>query len=84
MATLADQAGDWARVSAEAGSEPEARLCVLKFGSSVLGTEADYPAVALEIYRHVRAGEKVVAVVSALAGQTDALLDALILKFEPK
>ena len=48
------------------------RLCVLKFGSSVLGTEADYPAVALEIYRHVRDGEKVVAVVSALAGETDA------------
>ncbi|TFI59449.1 homoserine dehydrogenase [Sphingomonas parva] len=51
------------------------RLCVLKFGSSVLCTEADYPAVALEIYRHVRDGEKVVAVVSALAGETDALLD---------
>lgn len=51
------------------------RLCVLKFGSSVLGTEADYPAVALEVYRHVRDGEKVVAVVSALAGETDSLLD---------
>lgn len=47
------------------------RLCVLKFGSSVLGSEADYPAAALEVYRHVRLGEKVVAVVSALAGQTD-------------
>jgi homoserine dehydrogenase len=51
------------------------RLCVLKFGSSVLEREEDYPSVALEIYRHVRDGEKVVAVVSALAGQTDALLD---------
>lgn len=51
------------------------RLCVLKFGSSVLGAEEDYPAAALEIYRHVRDGEKVVAVVSALAGETDALLD---------
>ena len=51
------------------------RLCVLKFGSSVLKREEDYPAVALEIYRHVRDGERVVAVVSALAGQTDALLD---------
>lgn len=50
------------------------RLCVLKFGSSVLEREEDYPKVALEIYRHIRAGEKVVAVVSALAGQTDALL----------
>lgn len=50
-------------------------LCVLKFGSSVLEREEDYPKVAQEIYRHVRDGEKVVAVVSALAGQTDALLD---------
>lgn len=51
------------------------RLCVLKFGSSVLGVEDDYGAAALEVYRHVRDGEKVVAVVSALAGKTDALLD---------
>jgi homoserine dehydrogenase len=51
------------------------RLCVLKFGSSVLRREEDYPAVALEIYRHVREGEKVVAVVSALAGETDRLLE---------
>ena len=51
------------------------RLCVLKFGSSVLRVEADYASVALEVYRHVRDGEKVVAVVSALAGETDALLN---------
>jgi len=51
------------------------RLCVLKFGSSVLETESDYAAVANECYRHVRNGEKVVAVVSALAGETDALLN---------
>jgi homoserine dehydrogenase len=51
-----------------------ARLCVLKFGSSVLRVESDYPAAALEVYRHVRDGEKVVAVVSALAGETDSLL----------
>jgi homoserine dehydrogenase len=51
------------------------RLCVLKFGSSVLETEGDYAAVANEVYRHVREGEKVVAVVSALAGETDALLN---------
>jgi homoserine dehydrogenase len=50
------------------------RLCVLKFGSSVLRAEEDYGAVALEVYRHVRDGEKVVAVVSALFGETDALL----------
>ena len=51
------------------------RLCVLKFGSSVLDREEDYPKVALEIYRHIRDGEKVVAVVSALAGGTDSLLN---------
>lgn len=49
-------------------------LCVLKFGSSVIEQEHDYSKVALEIYRHVREGEKVVAVVSALAGETDRLL----------
>jgi homoserine dehydrogenase len=49
------------------------RLCVLKFGSSVLEREQDYPKVVQEIYRHVRDGEKVVAVVSALAGETDSL-----------
>ena len=53
----------------------EKRLCVLKFGSSVLETESDYASVANECYRHVREGEKVVAVVSALAGETDALLN---------
>ena len=57
------------------GDSPVERLCVLKFGSSVLEREEDYPALVQEVYRHVRDGEKVVAVVSALAGQTDALLD---------
>ncbi|HVI04526.1 MAG TPA: hypothetical protein VM711_00325, partial [Sphingomicrobium sp.] len=51
------------------------RLCVLKFGSSVLEREDDYSKVVQEIYRHFRDGEKVVAVVSALAGETDALLE---------
>ena len=60
---------------AEALKAQTKRLCVLKFGSSVLGEESDYPSVALEIYRHVRESEKVVAVVSALAGQTDALFE---------
>jgi homoserine dehydrogenase len=60
---------------ADLSNTPPKRLCVLKFGSSVLRGEGDYPAVALEIYRHVREGEKVVAVVSALDGQTDALLE---------
>src|SRR5690348_9354904 len=50
------------------------RLCVLKFGSSVLARSEDYRTVAQEVYRHVREGEKIVAVVSALAGETDRLL----------
>jgi homoserine dehydrogenase len=57
------------------GEVPAKRLCVLKFGSSVLEREEDYPKVVQEMYRHVRDGEKVVAVVSALAGETDALLE---------
>ncbi len=48
---------------------------VLKFGSSVLHGPEDVPEVVSEIYRHVRAGERVVAVVSALGGHTDQLLD---------
>lgn len=56
--------------------QPHPALCVLKFGSSVLQHESDVPKVVQEIYRHVREGEKVVAVVSALAGETDALFEA--------
>lgn len=48
-------------------------LVVLKFGSSVLRTAADLPWVVQAIYAHVRRGERVVAVVSAFAGMTDAL-----------
>ena len=51
----------------------ERRLCVLKFGGSVLCDEGDYRTAAQEIYRHVRDGEKIVAIVSALYGETDAL-----------
>jgi len=50
------------------------KLCVLKFGSSVLERPEDYRTVAQEVYRHIRDGEKIVAVVSALAGETDRLL----------
>lgn len=49
-------------------------IAVLKFGSSVLRTGADLPRVVSEIYRHVRLGEHVVAVVSAFAGVTDRIL----------
>jgi homoserine dehydrogenase len=59
----------------EQADRPKRRLCVLKFGSSVLEREADYRTAAQEVYRHVRDGEKIVAVVSALAGETDFLLD---------
>ncbi len=51
-----------------------AAIVVLKFGSSVLRTRDDLPAVASEIYRYAREGRKVLAVVSALAGETDALI----------
>jgi len=50
-------------------------VIVLKFGSSVLRTADDLPLAVLEIYREVRRGRRVVAVVSAFAGVTDALLD---------
>lgn len=48
-------------------------LHVLKFGSSILRSVDDLPRVAGEIYRQRRAGKRVVAVVSALAGDTDDL-----------
>ncbi|CAN5392081.1 hypothetical protein BH10PSE2_BH10PSE2_27310 [soil metagenome] len=51
-----------------------ADVVVLKFGSSILRSQSDTPVVASEIYGHVRAGRKVVAVVSAFGGQTDRLL----------
>ncbi|WP_129775515.1 homoserine dehydrogenase [Peristeroidobacter soli] len=46
-------------------------IVVLKFGSSVLQTEADLPQAIDEIYREWRAGRQVIAVVSAFAGETD-------------
>jgi homoserine dehydrogenase len=51
-----------------------ANAVVLKFGSSVLRDQSDLPLVATEIYRRRRDGKKVVAVVSAFAGETDALI----------
>ena len=53
---------------------PNRRLCVLKFGGSVLTTETSYAEAGAEIYRHVREGEKAIVIVSALAGETDHLL----------
>jgi homoserine dehydrogenase len=54
-----------------AGGRP---VVVLKFGSSVLRGPEDLPNAVSEIYRHVRAGERVVAVVSAFSGHTDQML----------
>jgi homoserine dehydrogenase len=49
-------------------------LIVLKFGGSVLTGRDGYQAAVHEIYRWRRKGFRVVAVVSALGGRTDALL----------
>lgn len=46
-------------------------IVVLKFGSSVLRTEAELPRAIDEIYREWRAGRQVIAVVSAFSGVTD-------------
>jgi homoserine dehydrogenase len=46
---------------------------VLKFGSSVLTSPDDLPLVVDEIYRRLRQGHRVLAVVSAFAGETDRL-----------
>jgi homoserine dehydrogenase len=48
-------------------------IVCLKFGSSVLRSAADLPWCVQEIYAHLRRGERVVAVVSAFGGVTDAL-----------
>ena len=49
-------------------------LTVLKFGSSVLRSDSDLPAVVHEIYRWIRGGHRVVAVVSAMNKTTNDLL----------
>ncbi len=49
-------------------------LIVLKFGSSVLRSEADLPSAVHEIYRWVRGGHQVIAVVSAIGNSTAELL----------
>lgn len=48
-------------------------LCVIKFGGSVLTDLKAYADAAAETYRHVRAGEKAIVIVSALQGETDSL-----------
>jgi aspartate kinase len=51
------------------------RLLVQKYGSSVLAGDAAFRLAAQAIARTVRAGRSIVAVVSAVRGATDALLD---------
>ncbi|MBC6981716.1 homoserine dehydrogenase [Caulobacter sp. 17J80-11] len=49
-------------------------VIVLKFGGSVLRGEESVASAVSEIYRYVRQGSAVVAVVSAFHGETDRLL----------
>ncbi len=53
------------------------KVIVLKFGSSVLGSRTDLPRAVHEIYRWIRLQYRVVAVVSAFAGETDRLLETV-------
>jgi homoserine dehydrogenase len=50
---------------------------VLKFGSSVLRSQADLPIAIDEIYRRWRAGNHILVVVSAFEGVTDRLLSEI-------
>jgi homoserine dehydrogenase len=49
-------------------------IIVMKFGSSIFEGVTSVPRAVHAIYRHVQRGERVIAVVSALAGETDQLL----------
>src|SRR5688572_26888032 len=49
-------------------------ISVLKFGSSVLRSRRDLRACVHEVYRELRRGRRVVAVVSAVGRETDRLL----------
>ena len=53
------------------------KVIVLKFGSSVLRSRTDLPQAVHEIYRWIRLQYRVVAVVSAFAGETDRLLETV-------
>ena len=54
------------------------KVIVLKFGSSVLRSRAELPNAVHEIYRWIRLQYRVVAVVSAFAGETDRLLETVV------
>jgi homoserine dehydrogenase len=59
------------------------KIEVLKFGSSVLRTPEELPVAVDEIYRHWRAGCRVLAVVSAFEGVTDRLFKEAETLFGP-
>ncbi len=50
-------------------------VIVLKFGSSIFKTQTHLASGVHEIYRWIRRGRRVVAVVSAFEGVTDSLID---------
>jgi aspartate kinase len=53
------------------------RLIVIKFGGTSLATPARMRRAAQRVRAHVRAGERVIAVVSAVGGTTDRILSRL-------
>ena len=53
----------------------EAPLSVLKFGSSLLRSGSGFRTAASEVGRELARGRRVVVVVSAVAGDTDGLLE---------
>jgi homoserine dehydrogenase len=57
-------------------------IAVLKFGSSVLRGDSGLRAVVSEIYREVRCGYRVLAVVSAFPGVTDSLVESAARRFD--
>lgn len=68
-----NEAYDTAKDAALGLDDRAGEAIVLKFGSSVLRNTDDLTVAVSEIYRHARYGRKVVAVVSAFEGETDAL-----------
>ena len=54
------------------------KAIVLKFGSSILADSRSMPNAVHEVARYVGQGYKVIAVVSAIAGETDRLFQTLV------
>ena len=63
---------------------PRSTIVVYKFGSSILDGPGGFREAAAEVHRAVNKGHRVVAVVSAMCGTTDALLStAASLSYRP-